>query len=134
MIVLDASCLLELLLQRPGKKLVSKRLVDHGRKLCAPSLIDVEVCHVLRRFFLNGELSAQRGREAVEELAEFPLQRFPPTLLVSRMWQLRNNLTAYDATYVALAEALNATLLTCDSKLASATGHRAKIEFMTTVE
>jgi predicted nucleic acid-binding protein len=130
MIVLDASCLLELLLQRPGSKRLATRLVDRREELCAPSLIDVEVCHVVRRYALQGELSAQRGRETIEELAEFPLERYPHTLLLSRMWQLRSNLTAYDAAYVALAEALDAPLLTCDSKLASVTGHRAKVELV----
>lgn len=128
MIVLDASCLLELLLQRPGKKIISQRLVDHGEELCAPSLIDVEVCHVLRRYSRLGELSARRGGEAIDELADFPLERYPHTLLLPRIWQLRNNLTAYDAAYVVLAEALNAVLLTCDKKLAKVTGHRATIE------
>lgn len=128
MIVLDASCLLELLLQRPGKKLVSKRLVNHGKELCAPSLIDVEVCHVLRRYSLLGELSARRGREAIDELTDFPLERYPHTLLLPRIWQLRNYLTAYDAAYVALAEALNAVLLTCDKKLANSIGHKATVE------
>ncbi|MDZ4658254.1 MAG: type II toxin-antitoxin system VapC family toxin [Bythopirellula sp.] len=128
MIVLDASCLLELLLQRPSKNLIAERLVGHERELCAPSLVDVETCHVLRRYLLLGELSARRGREAVEELMDFPLERYPQTLLLSRIWQLRSNLTAYDATYVALAEALNVVLLTCDKKLANSIGHKATIE------
>ncbi len=130
MIVLDASCLLELLLRRPGKDLISKRLAGHKQELCAPSLIDVETCHVLRRYSLLGELSARHGREAIDDLTDFPLERYPQTLLLPRMWQLRNNLTAYDAAYVALAEALDAVLLTCDKKLATSGGHRAKIEFI----
>lgn len=127
MIVVDASCLLELLLNRPGAQQVLQVLADHD-ELCAPGLIDVEVCHILRRYALHREISVLRGKEAVEELAEFPLERYPHTLLVKRMWQLRNNLTAYDAAYVSLAEALDVALVTCDQKLAGVKGHRAKIE------
>jgi predicted nucleic acid-binding protein len=129
-IVLDASCLLELLLQRLGNDLITKRLAGHEQELCAPSLIDVETCHVLRRYSLLGELSPRHGREAIEDLAVFPIERYPQTLLLPRMWQMRNNITAYDAAYVALAEALDAVLLTCDKKLASSRGHHATIEFI----
>jgi len=73
-------------------------------------------------------LPARRGREAIADLEDFPLERFPHTVLLPRIWQLRNNLTAYDAAYVALAEALEAPLVTCDTKLANSTGHRATIE------
>lgn len=130
MIVVDASCLLEVLLNFSRTKRIMEKLADHEDELCAPSLIDVEVCHVLRRYALLKAISAQRGKEAVEELAEFPLERFPHAVLLPRMWQLRNNFTAYDAAYVALAEALDAVLLTCDKKLASSVGHRATIEFI----
>ncbi len=132
MIVVDASCLLELLLNSPRAIRILEVLNDHADEIFAPSLIDVEVCHVLRRYVLLKVVSAQRGKEAVEELAEFPLERFPPAVLLSRMWQLRTNLTAYDAAYVALAEALDAVLITCDKKLASTTRHRATIEFVAT--
>jgi predicted nucleic acid-binding protein len=130
MIVLDASCLLELLLNSSRAIRILEVLNDHADEISAPSLVDVEVCHVLRRYVLLKVVSAQRGKEAVEELAEFPLERFPHAVLLSRMWQMRNNLTAYDAAYVALAEALDAVLLTCDKKLATSSGHRATIEFI----
>jgi predicted nucleic acid-binding protein len=130
MIVVDASCLLELLLNSPRAIRILEVLNDHADEISAPSLIDVEVCHVLRRYVLLKVVSAQRGKEAVEELAEFPLERFPHAVLLTRMWQLRNNLTAYDAAYVALAEALDAVLLTCDKKLATFGVHRATIELI----
>lgn len=129
MIVVDASCLLELLLNRPGAKKVLQVLADHD-EFCAPGLIDVEVCHVLRRYALLKQISAQRGKEAVEDLADFPLERYPHTLLVKRVWQLRNNLTAYDAAYVALAEALDVALVTCDQKLGTVKGHRATVQIV----
>ena len=128
MIVVDASCLLEALLQRPGSTAIAQRLLSHGGELCAPSLVDVETCHVLRRYALAGELSARRGQEAIDDLVDFPLHRYPHELLLPRMWQLRENLTAYDAAYVALAEALDAPLATLDKKLAAAAGRLVKIE------
>jgi predicted nucleic acid-binding protein len=130
MIVVDASCLLELLLNSPRAKRIFEALNDHTDEISAPSLIDVEVCHVLRRYVMLKVVSAHRGKEAVEELAEFPMERFPHAVLLSRMWQLRNNLTAYDAAYVALAEVLECVLLTCDGRLASTRGHRAAIELI----
>jgi predicted nucleic acid-binding protein len=132
MIVVDASCLLEILLNSVKADRIWETLGNHADELFAPSLIDVEVYHVLRRCVLLKIITSQRGQEAVEELAEFPMERFPHAPLLSRMWQLRNNFTAYDAAYVALAEALDAVLLTCDEKLAAATGHRAEIELIPT--
>jgi predicted nucleic acid-binding protein len=130
MIVVDASCLLELLLNSPRAKRILEMLDKHADEISAPSLIDVEVCHVLRRYVMLKVVGAQRSKEAVEDLAEFPLERFPHAVLLSRMWQLSNNLTAYDAAYVALAESLECALLTCDGKLASAKGHRAAIKLI----
>jgi len=129
-IVVDASCLVELLLQRSVSEEIASRLNSHAGQLCAPSLLDIEVAHVLRRYALLKELSAKRGDEAIEDLADFPIQRYPHTLLLKRIWDLRKNLTAYDAAYIALAEALDATLVTCDKKLANSTGHRARVELI----
>ncbi len=130
MIVVDASCLLELLLQSAGREAVRQRLFSEDQPLCAPQLIDIEVSHVLRRYWLAKELSARRGQDAIADLEDFPLERFPHTVLLPRIWKLRNNMTANDAAYVALAEALDALLITCDKKLAMSTGHRATIEFV----
>jgi predicted nucleic acid-binding protein len=100
------------------------------RTLYAPHLIDVEVAQVVRRYAAAGELDAERGREALTDLADFPLLRYPHDLLLPRIWELRHNMTAYDAAYVALAEALGAPLLTLDRRLAAASGHHAHVELV----
>ncbi len=130
MIVVDASALLELLLRTPSAKAVEERLFAAGETLYAPHLIDVEVAQVIRRYSANGEIDSERGRAALTDLADFPLRRFPHDFLLTRIWELRNNLTAYDAVYVALAEVLDAVLLTRDKRLASAPGHHARIELV----
>jgi predicted nucleic acid-binding protein len=86
----------------------------------APHLLDVEVVQVLRRYALQGDISPERAQEALEDLADIPIRRYPHTLLMERVWELRESLTAYDAVYVALAELLDASLLTCDLGLAAA--------------
>jgi predicted nucleic acid-binding protein len=88
----------------------------------------VETAQVIRRYAANAEIDAGRGRAALADLADFPLRRYPHDFLLPRIWDLRNNLTAYDAAYVALAEALDAPLLTRDRRLAASAGHHARIE------
>jgi predicted nucleic acid-binding protein len=127
MIVIDASALLEVLLRTPAAGGVEKWLFDPGQTLHAPHLLDVEVAQVILRYAANGEIDSDRGRAAVADLADFPLHRYPHDVLLPRIWELRNNLTAYDAVYVALAEALDAPLLTRDRRLAAAAGHDARI-------
>jgi len=105
-------------------------MFDSGRSLHAPHLLDVEVAHVVRRYAATGELDAERGREVLADLADFPLHRYPHDFLLPRIWELRNNLTAYDAVYIALAEALGAPLLTRDRRLAAAPGHRVEVELL----
>jgi len=83
---------------------------------------------VLRWYARAGELDDQRGQTALTDLADFPLERYSHTLLLARVWELRRNLTAYDAAYVALAELLDVPLLTCDRRLAHSPGHRAAVE------
>ena len=131
MIVVDASALLEMLLRTPRGDVVEERLFapDAGA-LCAPHLLDVEVVQVLRRLAETGRLREARAREVLLDLTDLPLARYPHDPLVGRMWQLRANLTAYDAAYVALAESLPAPLITCDKKLARAPGHRARFELL----
>src|SRR5438552_1488940 len=114
MIVVDASVVLETLLRTPNAAAVERRLFDPSQTLHAPHLIDVEVAQVLRRYAQKGEIDDARGRTAIADLADFPLQRYPHDFLLPRVWDLRQNLTAYDAIYVALAEALDAPLLTRD--------------------
>lgn len=128
MIVVDASALLETLLGTPAAKAVEERLLDPRQSLHAPHLIDVEIAQAIRRYAAKGEIDAEHGRAALADLADFPLTRYPHDFLLPRVWALRNNVTAYDAVYVALAEALQAPLLTRDRRLAAASGHRARID------
>ena len=128
MIVVDASAVLEMLLNTETGRSLAERLLDPKETLAAPQLLDVEVLQVLRRYARTGSLDAMRGDQAVEDLSGLPLTRFPHGALSRRVWELRDNLTAYDAVYVALAEALDAPLLTRDRRLAAAPGHRARVE------
>jgi len=130
MIVVDASAVLEALLRTPAAEAVERWLFDPGETLHAPHLLDVEVAQVIRRFEATGEIDGERGRAALIDLTELPLHRYPHHFLLPRVWELRNNFTAYDAVYIALAEALDAHLLTRDRRLAAAAGHHARIELV----
>ncbi len=130
MIVVDASAVLEVLLRTPAATAVEKRLFDPSQTLHAPHLLDVEVAQVVRRYAASGEIDDERGRAVLADLADLPLRRYPHDFLLPRVWDLRNNLTAYDAVYVALAEALGAPLLTRDKRLAAAPGHHARVELV----
>ncbi len=130
MIVVDASALLEVLLRTPAAKAIETRLFVSGQTLHAPHLLDIEAAQVIRRYAANGDIEGERGRAALNDLADFPLQRYPHSFLLRRIWTLRHNLTAYDAAYVALAEALETVLLTRDKRLAMAAGHHARIELV----
>jgi predicted nucleic acid-binding protein len=129
-IVVDASAVLEVLLNTRAGSRVADRLFGAGETLHAPHLLDLEVAQVLRRYAAAGDLDPQRGMQALEDLVDFPLTRYPHDIFLSRIWELRNNLTAYDAAYVALAEALAVPLVTRDAALASAAGHTARIELL----
>lgn len=130
MIVVDASAMLEALLRLPAARAVERRMFEPAQTLHTPHLLDVEVAQVIRRYAANREIDAERGRTALADLADFPLHRYPHDFLLPRVWELRNNLTAYDAIYVALAEVLDAPLLTHDKRLAAAPGHHARIELV----
>lgn len=130
MIVVDASALLETLLRTPKAALVAERLFDAAETLHAPHLIDIEVTQVLRRYAAAGRVHAERYRDALDDFSDVPLNRYPHDVLLPRIWTLRHNLTAYDAAYVALAEALDARLLTCDRGIAAAPGHHARVELL----
>jgi predicted nucleic acid-binding protein len=127
-IVIDASAVLEFLLQTPLGMRVEARLFRDGDGLHAPHLVDVEVTQGLRRLVRAGEVSASRAADAMADLADLDLHRHGHVDLLARAWALRENVTAYDAMYVALAEALAAPFVTCDAPLAKAPGHRARIE------
>jgi predicted nucleic acid-binding protein len=106
------------------------RLAMEEQAWHAPHLIEVEVCHVLRRLYLSRQMTDLRGRRALRDYSAFGLSLHEHSPLLSRAWALRANLSVYDAVYVALAEGLRAPLLTLDAKLAKTTGHVAKIEVL----
>lgn len=127
MIVVDASVLATALSDDgPDGDRVRVRL--RGEELAAPTLIDFEVASVFRGAVRAGRLEDRRARQALTDLAEMPLQRASPVPLLERIWELRDNVTAYDAAYVALAETLGTVLLTADGRLGRAPGARCAIE------
>ena len=128
MIVLDASAAIEWLLRSPVGVKIDKRIFARSESLHVPHLLDIEVAQVLRRYVREKMITSQRAQEALEDLAGLPLDRYPHDFLLPRVWELRATLTAYDAVYVALAELLDAPLLTCDRRIASASGHSANVE------
>jgi predicted nucleic acid-binding protein len=130
LIVVDASAMLEVLLGTATGRRVENRLLSKGESLHAPHLLDVEVAQVLRRYAAAGELTPERGLDALADLVDFPIQRYAHDLLLPRIWELHRNVTAYDAAYLALAETLAAPLVTCDVRLASAPRHSAKVEVL----
>ena len=130
MIVLDASALVELLLGTGPGRGIGERVADPALGVHVPHLADVEVTQALRRYVREGELDAASAAGALEDLRALDLQRHSHEPLLDRVWALRANLTAYDAVYVALAEALDTTLLTCDGRLARAPGMSRRVELV----
>ncbi len=130
MIVLDASAVVELLLGTELGRSIASRIEDPALGLHVPHLVDVEVAQALRRYVREGELGRDTARAALEALRLLDIERHSHEPLLDRVWALRDNLTAYDALYVALAEALGAILLTCDKKLASVPGISRRIELV----
>lgn len=120
MIVLDASAALEVLLGTPAAGPIAERIFAPDQSLHVPHLFDVEVLQVVRLYCRTGEIDADRGREAVEDLEDLGVERYSHEPLLRRTWDLRDNATAYDATYLALAELLRAPLVTCDGRLVGA--------------
>jgi len=116
-IVLDASAaVLGLLNDGDARRLMA------GDTMAAPHLADSEVAHTLRSGVLRGQVSARQARTALDRWSRLGLRRFAVVGLLGRIWELRDNVTAYDATYVALAEALDCPLVTADARLARASG------------
>jgi len=130
MIVLDASAAIEWLLQTPAGRRIENRVMPNGETLHAPHLLDLEVAQALRRLVRQGIISTQRAGEALHDLIDLRVNRYAHFVLLPRIWQLRDNFSAYDAAYIALAEKLGAPLITRDVRLASAKGHRATIELL----
>ena len=127
MLVVDASCLYEVVADTAGAEAIRQRLAtdpDHA----APHLVDAEVLGVIRRHHLAGVLDATAAAQAVDDLRQWPGERYGHQALLDRAWQLRRSVRSWDAIYVALAEALNATLLTRDGRLAATRGPTCTIE------
>ena len=128
MIVLDASAAVDWLLQTTSGKRIEKRIYVRRESLHAPQLLDLEVTQVLRRLTQQGVVSGTRADEAVRDLLDLRVTRYPHLVFLPRIWQLRHNFSAYDAAYVVLSEKLGAPLITRDGRLSSASGHGATIE------
>ena len=128
MIVLDASAAIEFLLNTALGERVGDRVSQAGETLHAPHLLDVEVLHVVRRLHASGTLGERRANQVLDDLSDLAVTRYAHSELIARAWTMRATLSAYDAMYVALAEALDATVLTCDGRLARSHGHRAEVE------
>ncbi len=129
MIVVDASVLAPALAD-DGADGDRARLRLRGEQLVAPELVDLEVLSTLRRAVRAGRLDERRSGQALDDLAALPLRRVPHLPLLARAWELRDNLTAYDAAYVALAESLRALLLTADGGIEKASGVRCDVEVL----
>ena len=133
MLVVDASAVAELLLRRPAASHVEQHLVAHGFDLHAPHLLDVEVLSALRQLAASAEAAPARADAALTDFIDLPIERYPHDVLVPRVWELRDNFSAHDATYVALAEALVAErvpLLTADARLARATQEHTSVQVL----
>jgi len=128
MIVLDASAALELVLRAADHPGLVARVLRSGETIAAPHLLDLEMAQVLRRFVMAGDVSETRAREALDDHRCLGIVRYPHDGLLERIWQLRASCTAYDAAYLALAEALDAVLVTCDGRLAAVPGCRAVVD------
>jgi predicted nucleic acid-binding protein len=132
LIVLDASAAVELVLRTPLAERIAALVLDASEQLHAPHLIDTEVAQVLRRLAQSAELTPARAALALADFCDLAIERHAHGILLRRVWSLRTVMSAYDASYVALAEALAAPLVTCDGRLARAPGHTAKIELIAT--
>ena len=130
MIVVDASLVLDVAISANGGAALGNRLDEHGVALLAPEILDLEVLQALRRHVRLGVVDAMRARAGLTTLGELNIERFSHRTLTDRIWSLRDNLTAYGAAYVALAEALDVPLWTRDAKLAGVPGVSARVEVL----
>jgi len=126
--VLDASALVELLVMSPRGHRVAALLAADAGGLHMPHLAEIETISVARGLVAGGVLTPLRGGQLLDDLRDFPARRWPAHMLFERIWELRDNATAYDATYIALAEALGARLITADGKLARGCAAVARCE------
>ncbi len=130
MIVIDASAAIELILRTELGEKVEIRALAPQERLYAPHLLDLEVAQVLRRLTQLREITAARAQEALDDYNGLFVERAAHRELLGRVWQLRDSMTAYDGAYIALAEAPDAPLLTCDGRLTRSPGHRATIDLL----
>lgn len=130
MIIVDASLAIEIALMTPDGRSAQQSLRREDDSLGAPELLDLEVLQVLRRSTREGRIASRDAGAAITLFQALPIQRFGHRILVDRIWALRDNLTAYDAAYIALAELLDAPLWTRDRKLSSVPGHTARVEVL----
>jgi len=128
--VVDASVLTEYLGEAERAGVARRRLLADRAALWAPHLVDAEVGHALRRGVRLGEIGAVTARDALDSLIEMPLRRVRHRELIPRAWELRENVSFYDALYVSLAELLGQPLVTFDDRLARANGIKAEIEIL----
>ena len=128
MIVVDASAAVELLLRTKKGVRVADRIANDSGPVLAPHLIDPEVMQAFRELVRTKQIEVPHAEEALAVFASMPLRRVPHDVLWTRMWALRDNISAYDATYVVVAELSGAALITCDGRLSRAPGHDATIE------
>lgn len=130
MLVVDASVLVSALIDDGPARARTYLRLDGEDTICAPEIIDLEIANAWRRDLQAGRLGEERSRQALEDLAALPLVRMPHQPLIERIWELRHNLTAYDAAYVALAEDLDTILLTADGRLTRAPSLRCRVELI----
>lgn len=130
MAVIDATVLVEYMADTAQAGLAREQLDRHRHQLWAPHLVDAEIGHALRRHVRQGRLEANVAEEALDELTEIELDRVDHEALLPRAWELRDNLSFYDALYVALAEAIEQPLITFDGRIAKAPGIKAEIEVL----
>jgi predicted nucleic acid-binding protein len=119
-IVLDASAAIDWLLQTAAGRDIQERIYSRAESLHAPHLLDLEVAQVLRRLVREGGVSVPRADQAIRDLLDLRVTRYPHVVFLTRIWRLRDNFSAYDAAYLALTEKLGATLITRDARLATA--------------
>lgn len=130
MTVVDASAVVELLLGLPLAPAAERQVFEVPGSASAPDHVNAEVLHAVRRYERVGRIDASRALEAVDDLVSLPLSRYPTLSILGRAWAYRSNMTAYDALYVALAEALDAPLLTADRRLGQAARTHTPVEVM----
>ena len=128
MFVLDASAAIDWLLQTPAGERIESRIFSQSESLHCPHVLDLEVAQVLRRLTRETVISAHRAEEAIHDLLDMKITRYPHFVFLPAIWQQRHNLSSYDSAYVVLARELQATLITRDAPLAAAVGRAGDVE------